>query len=84
VDLPDVGRQTSDEATVLHCGSTDALGIYELAVILVRARSASRHPAVALSADEFRRQAGAVHTLWRDRAMSQPLSAINLVGLLGD
>jgi hypothetical protein len=35
-----------------------------------------------LIADELRRCAGAVHPLWRDRAMSQPLSGMNLIALV--
>lgn len=84
VDLPDLTRSDGGEALVLHCGSVDALGVYELAVMLVRARAASAKPPLALIAGEFRRHSGTVHPLWRDRAMSQPLSAINLVALVDD
>lgn len=84
VDLPDLARRTDGEAIVLHCGSVDALGVYELAVLLVRARGASVRPPLMLIADEFRRHSGTVHPLWRDRAMSQPLSALNLVAVVED
>ncbi len=82
VDLPDLTRSAGEEAIVLHCGSVDGLGVYELAVSLVRARGASARPVLVLIADEFHRQSGAVHPLWHDRAMSQPLSAANLVALI--
>ena len=82
VDLPNLTRHPEREGLVLRCGSVDALGVYELAVMLVRARGSSVRPAAALSVAEFRRASGMVHPLWRDRAMSQPLSAVNLIALV--
>lgn len=82
LDLPDWGRLAPDEALVLSCRSVDAVGIYEMAVLLVRARSRSLRPAVVLVAQELWRRAGVVHDLWRTRAMSQPVSALNLWGLI--
>jgi len=82
VDLPNLSRHPEQEGLVLRCGSVDALGVYELAVMLVRARGSSVRPAAALSVAEFRRASGMVHPLWRERAMSQPLSAVNLIALV--
>jgi len=82
VDLPDVKRGPDDEALVLHCGSIDANGIYELAVDLVRARGASLRPALMVFADELSRESGIEHPLWTSRAMAQPLSALNLLAIV--
>jgi hypothetical protein len=81
LDLPDWSQRGPDEALVLACRSIDAVGIYEMAVSLVRARGRSVRPAVVVLAEELRRCAGAVHELWRIRAMSQPISALNLWAL---
>ncbi|MGQ9732730.1 MAG: hypothetical protein ACUVX8_15845 [Candidatus Zipacnadales bacterium] len=83
VDLPDVTQQQENEALVLYCGSLDALSIYELAVTLVRARSNSLRPAIVVIADELTRQAGGEHPLWTERAIAQPLSALNLIAIVG-
>jgi hypothetical protein len=66
---------------VVHCGSIDAIGIYELAVDLVRARGASVRPALLVFADELSRQSGLQHPLWETRAMAQPLSALQLIAI---
>jgi len=79
VDLPDLKKPMADEAVIIHCGSIDALGIYELAVDLVRARGDSLRPGVIVVADELGRESGVEHPLWAARAISQPLSALELV-----
>ena len=84
VDVPRFTSGQAGEALVLHCGSVDALGVYELAVALVRARGESLRPAVVVLADEWRACAGAEHPLWRERAMSQPLSALELIAIVED
>jgi hypothetical protein len=82
VDLPDVKRPLEEEGLVVHCGSIDAIGIYEMAVDLVRARGASLKPALMVFADELSRESGVEHPLWSSRAMAQPLSAVNLVAIV--
>ena len=85
VDLPDVKKAPDDPAEaglVVHCGSIDAIGIYELAVDLVRARGAALRPALMVFADELSRQSGLEHPLWTRREMSQPLSSLNLVAIV--
>jgi hypothetical protein len=82
LDLPDWGRAAPGEALVLRCRSVDAVGIYEMAVLLVGARTRSVRPVVVLVAEELWRCAGVVHDLWRTRAMSQPISALNLWAII--
>ena len=81
VDLPNLRQPTDGEVVVVHCGSIDAIGIYELAVDLVRARGASVRPALLVFADELSRQSGLQHPLWETRAMAQPLSALQLIAI---
>jgi hypothetical protein len=82
LDLPDWGDLAPNEALVLSGQSVDAVGVYEMAVLLVRARARPARPMVILAAEELRRCAGVVHDLWRTRAMSQPISALNLWGIV--
>lgn len=84
VDLPDLKKRRGETALVVHCGSIDAMGIYELSVELVRARGASIHPAVIIFADELKHHSGVEHPLWTSRSLSQPLSAANLVAIVRD
>jgi hypothetical protein len=82
LDVPDWGKLARGEALVVEAGSADALAVYELAVSLVRARGRSLRPPAMVLVSEWRRRAGADHDLWRTRAMSQPVSALNLWGVL--
>ena len=82
VDLPDLKRPMEDDALVIHCGSMDALGVYELGVELVRARGNSLKPAFVVVADELRRDSGVEHPLWTNRTIAQPLSALNLLAVV--
>jgi len=79
VDVPELTSARAARPLVIRCGSVDALGVYELAVALVRARGESVRPGVVVLADEWGARAGAEHPLWRERAMAQPLSALELL-----
>jgi hypothetical protein len=84
VDLPDIRKPRPGEAVVVQCASLDANGLYELAVEVVRARGESMRPLFIVVAQELVLPSGLEHLLWESRAISQPLSALNLVCIVDE
>ena len=82
VDIPPPTSDSCARPLVVHCATADAVGVYELSVMLVRARGETLHPVVVVVADEWRPCAGTEHPLWRERAISQPLSALALIAIV--
>jgi len=72
--------QTASGRIVVHdCVAVDPAGIYELCVGVGRARAKNPElPPTLIFADVLRVPALAPHPLWADRAMAQPLSAVDL------